>query len=229
MVETGNDNYIRHGSAAAIRTFLGVAAGANNYVLPSSVITSSSTQSNNITIRNTSPTINLRDSNSRGTFLHSNSNLFYVLNSDTVDGDGWAAVNGHFMMTISTTTNEATFGGTITAASNITAYSDARIKDNVETIDGALEKVTKMRGVYYNRNDLGEEENAVRRTGVIAQEIEKVLPEVVRENEEKQLDENGVTLEGGRKRLTVDYGNIVGILIEAIKEQQVQIDGLKGN
>jgi len=229
MVETGNDNYIRHGSAAAIRTFLGVAAGANNYVLPSSVITNSSTQSNNITIRNTSPTINLRDSNSRGTFLHSNSNLFYVLNSDTVDGDGWAAVNGHFMMTISTTTNEATFGGTITAASNITAYSDARIKDNVETIDGALEKVTKMRGVYYNRNDLGEEENAVRRTGVIAQEIEKVLPEVVRENEEKQLDENGVTLEGGRKRLTVDYGNIVGILIEAIKEQQVQIDGLKGN
>jgi|TARA_R110001632_G_scaffold223210_1_gene354833 hypothetical protein len=127
------------------------------------------------------------------------------------------------------TTNNANFGGTITAASNITAYSDARIKDNVETIDGALEKVTNMRGVYYNRNDLGEEENAVRRTGVIAQEIEKVLPEVVRENEEKQLDENGITLEGGRKRLTVDYGNIVGILIEAIKEQQVQIDELKGN
>jgi hypothetical protein len=228
-VETGNDGYIRHGTAAAIRTFLGVAAGANNYSLPSSVITSSSTQSNQLTIRNASPTINLRDTNQRGTHLHTNDAKFYILGATTTDSTTYAQQDGHWPFYISMTTNNANFGGTITAASNITAYSDARIKDNVETIDGALEKVTNMRGVYYNRNDLGEEENAVRRTGVIAQEIEKVLPEVVRENEEKQLDENGITLEGGRKRLTVDYGNIVGILIEAIKEQQVQIDELKGN
>ena len=228
-VETGNDGFIRHGTAAAIRTFLGVAASANNYVLPSTVITSSAAQSNNIVIKNSSPTINLRDTNHRGAHLHCNENRFYILNASAVNSTSYAPVGGHFAFYISTTNNAANFGGSLTAVGNITAYSDVRIKDNIETIDGALEKVTKMRGVYYNRNDLDEKENAVRRTGVVAQEIEKVLPEVVRENEEKNVDENGATLDGGRKRLTVDYGNIVGILIEAIKEQQVQIDELKGN
>ena len=226
-VETGNDGYIRHGTAAAIRTFLNVANGANAYVLPSTVITNSATQPHSMTIRNGSPTFNFRDTDHRGFQLHCNANLLYMLNANAADGASWATVNGHWAFYINSTNNNANFGGSITAIGNITAYSDERIKNNIETIDGALEKVCKMRGIYYNRNDLGEKENAVRRTGVIAQEIEKVLPEVVRENEEKDVDDSGNTLEGGRKRLTVDYGNIVGVLIEAIKEQQVQIDELK--
>tara|TARA_R110002153_G_scaffold101768_1_gene238043 strand:- start:94 stop:561 length:468 start_codon:yes stop_codon:yes gene_type:complete len=153
----------------------------------------------------------------------------YYLNANAVDGASWAQVNGQWAFSVNSTNNAANFGGSVTAVGNITAYSDERIKNNIETIDGALEKVCKMRGVYYNRNDLNEKENAVRRTGVVAQEIEKVLPEVVRENEEKDVDDSGNTLEGGRKRLTVDYGNVVGILIEAIKEQQIQIDELKAS
>ena len=94
--------------------------------------------------------------------------------------------------------------GTITASGDITAFSDERLKSDIETIDNALDKVMNMRGVSYTKQ-------AEKGIGVIAQEIEKVLPEVVTDGEYK----------------SVAYGNIVGVLIEAIKEQQEQIDKLK--
>jgi hypothetical protein len=94
--------------------------------------------------------------------------------------------------------------GTITAGGDITAFSDERLKTDVKTIDDALDKVMNMRGVTYTKS-------AEKGVGVIAQEIEKVLPEVVTDGEYK----------------SVAYGNIVGVLIEAIKEQQKQIDELK--
>ena len=98
--------------------------------------------------------------------------------------------------------------GSFTATGDITAFSDARVKENVETIHSALEKVTSMRGVTYNK--IGDEKSSM---GVIAQEIQEVAPEVVRENEDGML--------------SVAYGNITAVLIEAIKEQQKQIEELK--
>lgn len=106
------------------------------------------------------------------------------------------------------TTYALDVNGTIRATGDVIAYSDARVKENVNTIGNALEKVISMRGVEYNK--IGETEQKI---GVIAQEIEKVLPQVVQE------DSNGMK--------SVAYGNIVGVLIEAIKEQQKQIDELK--
>ena len=100
--------------------------------------------------------------------------------------------------------------GNITSGGNITANSDISLKDNIEAIPGALDKVLQIRGVTYNRNDI---EDNPRQTGVIAQEVEKVLPEVVNE------DANGIK--------SVAYGNMVGLLIEAIKEQQARIDALE--
>ena len=97
-----------------------------------------------------------------------------------------------------------------TAQGNVTAYSDERLKDNISTIDGALDKINSIRGVTYNRNDL---KDNPRQTGVIAQEVEKVLPEVV------CTDDEGVK--------TVAYGNMVGLLIEAIKELKAEIEELK--
>ena len=93
--------------------------------------------------------------------------------------------------------------GTVQGA-EVTATSDERLKSDIETIDNALDKVMNMRGVSYVKQ-------AEKGIGVIAQEIEKVLPEVVTDGEYK----------------SVAYGNIVGVLIEAIKEQQKQIDELK--
>ena len=100
--------------------------------------------------------------------------------------------------------------GNITSGGNITANSDISLKDNIEAIPGALDKVLQIRGVTYNRNDI---EDNPRQTGVIAQEVEKVLPEVISE------DANGIK--------SVAYGNMIGLLIEAIKEQQARIDALE--
>jgi len=104
--------------------------------------------------------------------------------------------------------NGNALAGNFTATGDITAYSDSRIKENVATIDSALDKVMSLRGVEYNK--IGSEEKSL---GVIAQEIREVLPEVVKEQE------NGM--------LSVAYGNITAVLIEALKEQQKQIDELK--
>lgn len=94
------------------------------------------------------------------------------------------------------------------SATNFNSTSDASLKHNVETIKGALDTVRSLRGVRFNWNSTG-----FAGVGVIAQEIERYVPEVV------------VTSEDGGK--TVQYGNIVGVLIEAIKEQQQQIEALR--
>jgi len=99
--------------------------------------------------------------------------------------------------------------GSFTATGNITAYSDERLKENVETIEGALDKVSQMRGVTYNyKSALNDGQ---RGTGVIAQEMQQVMPEVVEEGE----------------YLSVAYGNIVGVLIEAVKELKAELDKCK--
>jgi len=108
--------------------------------------------------------------------------------------------------------------GNATFSGNVTAYSDSRLKENVVTVDNALDKATALRGVYYNK--IGDPK---RRVGVIAQEIQEVLPEVVLTVTEK----NPATGEDS-EMLAVDYGNIVGLLIEAVKELRAEVEKLKG-
>ena len=96
-----------------------------------------------------------------------------------------------------------------TAAGNITAYSDIRIKTNIEKITGALDKVDQLNGYTFDRTDI----NTTRQTGVIAQEVLKVLPEAVLGTEETTYG--------------VAYGNMVGLLIEAIKELRAEVTDLK--
>lgn len=112
---------------------------------------------------------------------------------------------------LAVTTSGIDVSGSIVADSTITASSDRRLKENIETIPNALEKVQAITGVTFDRNDLEDS----RQTGVIAQDVEAVLPEAVRENDE------------GIK--SVAYGNMVGLLIEAIKELKAEIDELKKN
>jgi hypothetical protein len=105
--------------------------------------------------------------------------------------------------------------GAITATSNITAYSDVRIKRDINTVEDALGKILAMRGVTYYRIDdkVKESDRDRRKVGVVAQEIENILPEVVYE------DEKGFK--------SVDYGSVVGVLIEAIKELKSELDEVK--
>ena len=103
--------------------------------------------------------------------------------------------------------------GTIKATGDVTAFhsSDARLKSNITPIKGALDKIKTIGGYEFDWND--KSEHTGHDVGVIAQEIEFVLPEVV------------VTRENGYK--AVRYEKIVALLIEALKEQQLQIDELK--
>lgn len=164
-------------------------------------ISNSNTQSNQIWIRNASPTIYLRDTDHSSAMIHVNSNLFYVLRGG-IDADTWTQVNGVWPMTLNLNTNDVTFGG------NVGAYSDERLKTNIRTVDNALDKVSSMRGVYFDRDGIAS-------VGVIAQEIAKVLPEVVPE------------VKNDGDYLSVSYGNIIGVLIEAIKELKAEVEKLK--
>ena len=95
--------------------------------------------------------------------------------------------------------------GSFTASGNVTAYSDERLKSDIQTIENAVDTVKALRGVTFVKDGKPS-------LGVIAQEVQAVLPELV--------------MESGNY-LSVAYGNMVGVLIEAIKEQQAQIDDLK--
>lgn len=99
--------------------------------------------------------------------------------------------------------------GSWTSVGEVTAYSDARIKTNVQRIENALAKVTQLGGYTYDRTDV----EMHRQTGVMAQEVLKVLPEAVRGTEDSIY--------------TVAYGNMVGLLIEAIKELNTKVDSLQ--
>ena len=96
--------------------------------------------------------------------------------------------------------------GSITASGDVIAYSDKKLKTNIKTLDGT--KVLKMRGVSFDRID-----NDAKSSGVIAQELQEVAPELITE-----CESDGT--------LGVSYGNLTGYLIEAIKNQQKQINEL---
>jgi len=113
-------------------------------------------------------------------------------------------------------TYELKVSGDIGATGDIVAYvsSDERLKDNIELISNPIEKVQSLRGVTWDWNDnASEAAKESPNVGVIAQEVEKVLPQLVHDRE------NGYK--------GVDYAKLTGLLIEAIKEQQKQIDDLK--
>ena len=115
------------------------------------------------------------------------------------------------------TNGDTHFSGDVVAYS--TSISDERLKDNIETIPNALDKVNLLRGVSYVWNEGSRK--GQKDLGLIAQEVEKVLPEIVREKEMSLINDSGIAYK------TIDYEKMVGVLIEAIKEQQQQIDELK--
>jgi hypothetical protein len=118
--------------------------------------------------------------------------------------------NSAFYLDPNNTGTSLNVAGSIVAAGNVTAYSDIRVKDNVEDITDAVDKLNQIRGVTYTRTDLDDKERKY--AGVIAQEIEQVLPEAVFDN---------------GKVKAVDYNATIALLIEAVKEQQKRIDKLE--
>lgn len=115
-----------------------------------------------------------------------------------------------------TMTGNLNVTGEIIATGDVTAYStsDERLKTKLEPIDDALIKLQKLNGYTFNWNELAENKDvSVRQAGVMAQDVEMVLPEAV------------IDRENGYK--AVKYEQLIPLLIEALKEQQQQIDDLK--
>jgi hypothetical protein len=103
--------------------------------------------------------------------------------------------------------------GAATFNNDVTAFSDKRLKTDIRNIENALPLVMKMQGVHYKRNDTGD--NPKEQIGVLAQDIEEILPQVV------------LTADDEIKTKSVDYGKICAVLIEAIKELKTEINELK--
>ena len=101
--------------------------------------------------------------------------------------------------------------GDLLCDGDITAFSDRTLKENIISIPNALDKVCAIGGYTYDRTDIVRD----RQTGVIAQEVLEVLPEAVHQNED------GI--------YSVAYGNMVGLLVEAIKELKSEVDELRSN
>jgi hypothetical protein len=98
------------------------------------------------------------------------------------------------------------------------SFSDERLKENIVVIPNALEKISSLRGITFTRKDDGSVG-----TGLIAQELEKVLPEAVYKSKTIDSLEN----DDAEEWKAINYGNKVGLLVEAIKEQQVLIEALQ--
>jgi hypothetical protein len=190
--------------------------------LPQSIATNSNVQFANITSTNQFVTVsggtaavNITGSGTEGgasyiDFLKVRNNSAGATNpnkSFRVFNDGtFQIVNSAYTSTIFSFTD----AGAFTAAADVTAFSDARLKENVNTITDAVDKVTRLRGVTYTRIDLDDKSEKM---GVIAQETQAVTPQVVSESADGTL--------------SVAYGNLSGLFIEAFKEQQAEINDLK--
>lgn len=100
--------------------------------------------------------------------------------------------------------------GDFTATGNITSTSDIRVKDKLQVIEEPLEKIKSLTGFTYDRTDI----NTKRQVGLVAQDVLSVLPEAVSEDSEGML--------------SINYGNLAGLFVEAIKELQNEVKELRG-
>lgn len=132
------------------------------------------------------------------------SNTYYV---------GIATTSTGTLTTLNVSTTNLTFNpstGNLVAGGTVTANSDEKLKTNIKTIENALDKVLSIRGVEFDRTDNGDHQ-----IGVIAQEIEKIIPDVVYPKSPSPNYEIK----------SVAYSNMIGLLIEAIKELNQKIEG----
>ena len=147
--------------------------------------------------------------------------LCYSYNPDyQAAGNNPGAIAGlnHQMQWRENGNTQTAIGTGIYTVGNVTAYSDRRVKANIQHIPNALEKVNQINGYTYDRTDLGFDEatgesKTVRQTGVIAQELLEVLPEAVTGSE--------------KDHYAVAYGNMAGLFVEAIKELTAKVEDLE--
>jgi len=164
----------------------------------------------------------LGGSNTPGSNSHENALIGYYDNSGTgtmlFEGKrsamNWAFNDSDETLFLMASDGDFHAEGDVVAAST-TTNSDRRLKKNINDIPYGLSEVLQLRGVEF---DWKKKRSGVHDIGVIAQEVEEIIPEIVNKKESKN---------DGMDILSVDYGKLTAVLVEAVKEQQVQIEELK--
>ena len=202
---------------------------------------------NNLYIRGGSPTIFFQDVDHYSAMIHNNSHLLYILRGG-VDSTTWATTGPSYWWPCywDLTNNNCVMGGYFSNAYDITAWaSDRRLKENIVEITNAIDKIKQIRGVTFDWNDIADDAGfrpveRYNNVGVIAQEIQAVLPQAVKpapfdkwvpdpgeHYSDEVLTANRETSRTGEDYLTVQMEKIIPLLIQAIKEQQTQIENLQ--
>ena len=144
--------------------------------------------------------IKLKDGGTQFGNLYTSSSNFYI--QSTVQDKDLIFQGNDGGSGITALTLDMSSAGAATFNNDVTAFSDKRLKTDIDPITNALPKVMQMQGVYYKRNDV---DNAREQVGVLAQDMEAILPEVV------------LTADDEMQTKSVDYGKICAVLIESIK------------
>jgi hypothetical protein len=123
--------------------------------------------------------------------------------------------------------------GDINATGDIVAYaSDERLKTNFQPIENALNKVNTLRAITYEQSELANkymEHRPYRQAGVIAQDVQKVLPEVIKlaPFDTTRDENNNIVSKTGENYLTVQYDKLVPLLIASIQELTNKVNSLE--
>lgn len=182
---------------------------------------SSITVTGNTIVNNNSPTLILQDIDGRSGMVQVNANNFYVLRGSATNSIDSAAVNNLWPLVINLENNASAFGGDVTvngtlrSTGDIIAYStsDKSLKTNIQRISQPLSKLQKISGVTFDWDTSKQDTHSGSDIGVLAQEIEEVLPDAV------------CTREDGYK--AVKYEKIIPLLIESVKELTSLVESLQ--
>lgn len=192
MAYEATTTYMPYAGGAFTGGISGTTASFSGAVSGASFAASGALSGSSATISSTGPIITLADTDWGNRYLHAQGGLMGFLSS----GVGWTMYVDN--------------GGNLVATGNVTAYSDARLKKDVTPIKAATSLVKRMNGYWYTRKDSG-----AHRVGVLAQDMQEIVPEVVHE--------------GADGILSVAYGDLVAVLIESIKELEARITELEAN
>ena len=199
----GGQWIVANGTAGAFNVIIASLGGGTSYAPPQGYKTIIVSDGTNITAAITTP----------GVAGGSNTQIQYNLSGGLAGSAGltWDGINLNAIQIISAANvfagGSISAGGSITATGNVTAYSDRSLKRDIQTIEHAVNLVKSLRGVTFEMINTGQQG-----IGVIAQEVQEFVPQVVQNN-------NGI--------LSVAYGNLVGVLIEAVKELAARLETLE--
>jgi hypothetical protein len=190
------------------------------------VLSTSPTLELGTTITGVAPTVVFQDTNHNSAFIECNNNKLSVLRGAT-NATSSTQVNGQWPMILDLTNNDCTFGGNVNAVGDVAAYaSDRRLKCNIRPVsETPLEDIQRLQGVRFEWNPETPQPMRGTDVGLIAQDVQSILPEAVRPAPFDYVDGKSVS---GNEYLTIDSGNkLVSLLVECIKQLHRRLENLE--